>query len=67
MKTTILAMLLAISWQAVAQNDYLLKPAHVFDGFEMHKDWVVAVKDNQITYAGPEAKLDANKLLNSKA
>lgn len=66
MKTTILALLLAISWQAVAQNDYLLKPAHVFDGFEMHKDWVVAVKDNQITYAGPEAKLDANETIELK-
>lgn len=30
----------------------LLKPDHVFDGTEMHDDWVVLVEDNLITYAG---------------
>lgn len=30
----------------------LLKPDRVFDGVEMHDDWVVLVEDNLITYAG---------------
>ena len=30
----------------------LLKPDRVFDGTEMHDDWVVLVEDNLITYAG---------------
>ncbi|WP_036155147.1 metal-dependent hydrolase family protein [Maribacter forsetii] len=30
----------------------LLKPDRVFDGTEMHDDWVVLVEGNQITYAG---------------
>ncbi|WP_405382668.1 amidohydrolase family protein [Maribacter sp. LLG6340-A2] len=30
----------------------LLKPDRVFDGAEMHNDWVVLVEDNLITYAG---------------
>ncbi|WP_339627591.1 amidohydrolase family protein [uncultured Maribacter sp.] len=30
----------------------LLKPDRVFDGTEMHENWVVLVEGNQITYAG---------------
>lgn len=30
----------------------LLKPDRIFDGAEMHNDWVVLVEGNQITYAG---------------
>ncbi|MEP2056912.1 MAG: hypothetical protein ABJJ05_03850, partial [Maribacter litoralis] len=30
----------------------LLKPDRVFDGTEMHDDWVILVEDNLITYAG---------------
>ncbi|WP_182835521.1 metal-dependent hydrolase family protein [Flagellimonas lutimaris] len=31
----------------------LLIPERVFDGERMHEDWVVAVNENRITYAGP--------------
>lgn len=31
----------------------LLIPERVFDGMAMHEDWVVAVNENRITYAGP--------------
>lgn len=31
----------------------LLIPERVFDGMAMHEDWVVAVNENLITYAGP--------------
>lgn len=31
----------------------LLIPEQVFDGMAMHEDWVVAVNENRITYAGP--------------
>ena len=30
----------------------LLKPDRVFDGIEIHENWVVLVEGNQITYAG---------------
>ncbi|SDQ65434.1 metal-dependent hydrolase family protein [Flagellimonas zhangzhouensis] len=35
------------------QAQTLLIPDRVFDGVEMNKDWVVAVDQNRITYAGP--------------
>ncbi|WP_421805026.1 amidohydrolase family protein [Flagellimonas sp.] len=35
----------------------LLIPDRVFDGKEMHADWVVAVDSNKITYAGPLGRL----------
>ncbi|MFA9273562.1 MAG: amidohydrolase family protein [Candidatus Aquirickettsiella gammari] len=40
---------------AVSANDVniLLKPDRVFDGKQMHKDWVVLVKNNKIVEAGP--------------
>ncbi|MFN3136894.1 MAG: amidohydrolase family protein [Allomuricauda sp.] len=35
----------------------LLIPDRVFDGKEIHADWVVAVDSNRITYAGPLERL----------
>lgn len=35
----------------------LLKPDHVFDGIDMHEDWVVLVEDNSITYAGLKSQV----------
>ena len=34
------------------QSQTLLKPDRVFDGNEMHENWVVLVEKNSITYAG---------------
>lgn len=48
----IICLKLTVSGQ---QKSTLLKPDQVFDGFEMHKNWVVLVKDSTIYYAG-EAK-----------
>lgn len=31
----------------------ILQPDHVFDGSELHSDWVILVEQNSITYAGP--------------
>jgi len=36
----------------------LLIPDRVFDGKEIHADWVVAVDSNRITYAGPLERLE---------
>ena len=36
------------------QKAILLKPERVFDGVEMHNDWVVVLKGNLILYAGPQ-------------
>lgn len=42
-----------INLSAFAQNAYLIKPKQIFDGFEMHKDWVVLVNGNSIEAIGP--------------
>ena len=63
MKITALALFLLLSTQLVSQEDYLLKPDRVFDGFEMHEDWVVSVSGNQITYAGPEKRISAKETI----
>jgi imidazolonepropionase-like amidohydrolase len=63
MKRIFFFQFLFISFFASAQSDsmYLLKPAQVFDGEMMHKDWVVLVNGNKIEAAGPMTfKLPAN-------
>lgn len=42
---------LAIS---ISNAQTLLKPGRVFDGVEMHENWVVLVEGNRITQVGPE-------------
>jgi imidazolonepropionase-like amidohydrolase len=39
---------------AQSTGGYLLKPDQVFDGYTMHKGWVVITQGENITYAGPE-------------
>jgi Imidazolonepropionase and related amidohydrolases len=48
-------LLLLLVWiTASTQAQTLLVPDRVFDGKEIHSDWVVAVAENKIVYAGPE-------------
>ena len=63
MKRLLLSFLVLLSFSGFAQNDsfYLLKPGRVFDGEQMHTDWVVLVKGNKIEAAGSmNFKLPAN-------
>ncbi|TCZ69071.1 metal-dependent hydrolase family protein [Flaviaesturariibacter aridisoli] len=63
MKALLLSLALLLSASAFAQTDsfYLLKPARVFDGEELHSDWVVLVHGATIEQAGPmRFKLPAN-------
>ncbi|WP_027075676.1 metal-dependent hydrolase family protein [Maribacter antarcticus] len=39
----------------------VLQPEHVFDGSELHTNWVVLVEHNSITYAGPLSGLKVPK------
>ncbi|SHF41044.1 metal-dependent hydrolase family protein [Flavisolibacter ginsengisoli] len=58
----LLSFLLSFTF-SFAQTDsfYLLKPDRVFDGEQMHSDWIVLVKSNKIEACGPMAfKLPAN-------
>jgi imidazolonepropionase-like amidohydrolase len=58
----LLSFLLSFTF-SFAQTDsfYLLKPDRVFDGEQMHSDWIVLVKGNKIEACGPMAfKLPAN-------
>lgn len=63
MKNTLTFLLIIAAFSLKAQNDYLLKPDRVFDGTEMHNDWVVAVKGNTITYAGPAKNIRAKETI----
>ncbi len=42
-----------------AQSDYLLRPDRVFDGREMHENWVVWTKGNKIMAAGKSEDMPA--------
>lgn len=50
MKNLIFILFCLISFTTYSQT--LLQPDRIFDGEEMHNDWVVLVEGNQITYAG---------------
>jgi len=63
MKSSFCFLLLFICSIAIGQDDYLLKPDRVFDGLEMHEDWVVSIKDNRISYAGPDKLIEANQVI----
>ncbi|RYD96562.1 MAG: amidohydrolase family protein, partial [Sphingobacteriales bacterium] len=55
------SLFFAVSCFGQSDSFYLLKPARVFDGEEMHSDWVVVVHGNKIENAGPmRYKLPAN-------
>lgn len=43
---------LLVLFTTFSYSQTLLQPDRVFDGEEMHNDWVVLVEGNQITYAG---------------
>ncbi len=62
MQKILLIILCFINYTCLAQT--LLKPDRVFDGEEMHENWVVLVEGNQISYAGEVAGLPRSK--NSK-
>ncbi|MCE2611802.1 amidohydrolase family protein [Flavobacteriaceae bacterium D16] len=57
MKNLILTFFLIISLCQQATAQLLLKPDRVFDGKEMHDDWVVLIEGALITYAGPASGL----------
>src|SRR6187402_679784 len=45
----------------VAQSAYILKPDRVFDGEQMHTDWIVIIEANLISAAGPANQLKLPK------
>lgn len=55
--------LLILSISSFAQDRVLLKPDYVFDGQEMHNDWVVSVQGARIVYAGPAKKSKADQVI----
>lgn len=36
-----------------SQNSYILKPDNLFDGYNMHQNWVVKIAADTISYIGP--------------
>lgn len=59
MKKLILLLLCFLTASISAQT--LLIPDRVFDGEEMHTNWVVLVEGNQITYAGTSGGITISK------
>lgn len=55
MKYYISLVLCLLTVTLMAQT--LLKPDRVFDGINVHEDWVVLVEKNKITYVGPISKV----------
>jgi imidazolonepropionase-like amidohydrolase len=49
--------ILLFFWSVLSNAQYILVPDRVFDGEEIHSDWIVAVNENKIVYAGPETGL----------
>jgi imidazolonepropionase-like amidohydrolase len=62
MRKHLISALLAaiISTAGLAQSSYLLLPDRVFDGIEMHSNWVVLVEGNKIVYAGNQNSVPEN-------
>ena len=62
-KSTLLAILLFACFPNFAQEtttEYTLRPDQVFDGYAIHKDWVVMTQGEMIVYAGPEKSAPKN-------
>jgi imidazolonepropionase-like amidohydrolase len=51
------SLITLIGYAQEAATGYILKADQVFDGFTMHKDWVVVTQGEKITYAGPEKNM----------
>jgi len=66
MKLKLVFFLSLCSIYTFAQVDYLLVPDRVFDGKIIHSNWVVAVTNNSITYAGPKKTIKADTTFNLK-
>jgi imidazolonepropionase-like amidohydrolase len=56
---SLLCLIFGVSSAAWAQDAFLLRPARVFDGFEAHDGWVVAVQDTLIVAVGPPGRVSA--------
>ncbi|MGH8164915.1 MAG: amidohydrolase family protein, partial [Rhodanobacteraceae bacterium] len=54
-----LLMTSALSADPVPATTFLLRPAAVFDGQQLHQDWAVLVQRDHITAAGPAAEITA--------
>ncbi len=56
----LLALFLLKAQFSFSQTNYLLKPARVFDGEQMHTGWEVLVKNNIIVAVGENLSADKN-------
>lgn len=48
----------SLLWFQLALSQTLLRPDRVFDGAEVHENWVVLVEDNRIEFVGSASELD---------
>jgi imidazolonepropionase-like amidohydrolase len=59
MRVLLLLLCFAVFLQTPAETTYLLKPAHVFDGEQLHDNWVVLVRGEKIVQVGPAGSVNA--------
>src|SRR5262245_16078850 len=52
-----LALGLILCTSAYSADPIVLKPDRVFDGIEVHNDWIVVVRGEKIESAGPSASI----------
>lgn len=52
MRCIFVALIICLAAAPAMAGDYLLKPARVFDGTDMHEGWAVVVRDGVIVRAG---------------
>ena len=53
--------LLTVAYSQSKTTTYLLKPGKVFDGQEIHSNWVVVTQLGKIKYVGPASKLPSGE------
>jgi imidazolonepropionase-like amidohydrolase len=58
MRLLLLLLCFALFVQTPAETAYLLKPAHVFDGEQLHDNWVVLVRGEKIVQVGPAGSVN---------
>jgi imidazolonepropionase-like amidohydrolase len=56
-RSILLIVLVVLTTVVYSQQKYLLVPSQVFDGEEMHTDWVVLVEGDKIVAVGPVSQI----------
>ena len=59
----IILLLCSSSYAQQATNSYVLRPDQVFDGYAVHKDWIVMTQGDKIVFASNPNNTEGSKVL----